>query len=442
MRSQKLAIQYLSVGSLRPDPKNARQHSDKQVQQIARSIEAFGFNVPVLVDADLRVVAGHGRLLACKRLGIAQVPVVRLEHLSEHQIRAFMIADNRLTENGDWDDRLLGEQFKILSEAEIDFKLEVTGFETSEIDLFLENLAPASDGQADPGDVLPEASSVQVSRNGDLWRLGKHQILCGDSLFPASYERLMGGQKAQMVFIDPPDNDPIYGYVSALGKVQHPEFAMASGERGETEYASSLAKLLGQLAANSIEGALQFICLDWRHTSEVILAARSVYTEFTNLCVWVKENGEQGSLYRNQHELVFVFKCGKGIHRNNIQLRQYGRHRTNVWRYRHVNSLCQSNEEGGLSEVHPTIKPVELVADAILDCTARGEVVLDAFLGSGTTVIAAERTGRVCYAMELDPRHVDTAIRRWEHFTGLVAVHEMTGQSFAQRENGSADGCE
>jgi len=230
MSSQKLAVEYLSIDSLRPDPENARLHSRKQVQQIAKSIEGFGFNVPLLVDADLQVMAGHGRLLACKLLRMTQVPVIRLEHLSDHQIRAFMIADNRLTENGDWDDRLLGEQFKILSEAEIDFKLEVTGFETSEIDLFIEDLTPPSDGQADPGDVLPEPSSMQVSRNGDLWRLGKHRLLCGDALAPASYEVLMGNRRAQTVFIDPPYNDPIDGYVAGFGKIHHPEFAMASGE--------------------------------------------------------------------------------------------------------------------------------------------------------------------------------------------------------------------
>jgi DNA modification methylase len=442
MSSQKLGVEYLSIDSLRPDPENARLHSRKQVRQIAKSIEGFGFNVPLLVDADLQVMAGHGRLLACKLLRMTQVPVIRLEHLSDHQIRAFMIADNRLTENGDWDDRLLGDQFKILSEAEIDFKLEVTGFETSEIDLFIEDLTPPSDGQADPGDVLPEPSSMQVSRNGDLWRLGKHRLLCGDALAPASYEVLMGNRRAQTVFIDPPYNDPIDGYVAGFGKIHHPEFAMASGEMTETEYADFLTKVLKHLAASSIDGALHFVCLDWRHTSELISAARSVYAELKNVCVWVKENGGQGSLYRSQHEFVFVFKSGNGSHRNNIQLGKYGRYRTNVWNYPRVNSLFRGTDEGKLSELHPTIKPVELVADAILDCTARGDVVLDAFLGSGTTVIAAERVGRVCYAMELEPAYVDTAVRRWQRYTGLTAVHEAKGQTFEQCEKELSDGRE
>ncbi|MGB7680487.1 MAG: DNA methyltransferase [Candidatus Acidiferrales bacterium] len=437
MSSRKLAIEYLPVASLRPDPKNARLHSDKQVQQIARSIEAFGFNVPVLVDANSQVMAGHGRLLACKLLDIAQVPVIRLEHLSQPQMRAFMIADNRLTENSEWDNRLLGEQLKILSEAELDFSLEVTGFEMGEIDLVIENFSPASEGADDPADTLPEPSSVQVSRVGDLWQLGKHRVLCGDALSPDSYKSLMGDYRAHVVFADPPYNDPIDGYVTGFGKVHHPEFAMASGEMSEPEFTDFLTNVLAQLARNSVDGALQFICMDWRHSGELILAARSVYSEFKNLCVWVKDNAGQGSLYRSQHELVFVFKNGRSPHRNNIQLGQYGRYRSNVWQYRRVNSLSRSTDEGNLCNLHPTIKPVELVADAILDCTARGDVVLDAFLGSGTTVIAAERTGRTCYGVELDPRYVDTIVRRWQAFTGQFAVQGSTGRTFIDIEEES-----
>ena len=442
MAPRALSIEYVPLSSLHLDPHNPRLHSEKQLAQLARSIQSFGFNVPVLVDAELRVIAGHGRVRACELVGIAEVPAIRIEHLSKHEIQAFMIADNKLTENGQWDERLLGEQFKILSEAEIDFKLETTGFETSEIDLFIENLAPVSHEQVDPGDVLPEVSSVQVSRNGDLWRLGKHRLLCGDALSSSSYDVLMAGQKAQMVFTDPPYNDPIDGYAAGFGKIHHPEFAMASGEMSEKEYLDFLTKVLMHLAASSVDGALQFVCMDWRHMSELLSAAHSAYTEFKNLCVWTKDNAGQGSLYRSQHELVFVFKNGKRPHRNNIQLGQYGRYRTNVWNYRRVNSLSKNSEEGDLSELHPTIKPLELIADAILDCTARGDVVLDPFLGSGTTVVAAERAGRLCYAMELEPVYIDTAVRRWQRFTGLTAAHEGTGQTFEQREKEIADGRE
>jgi DNA modification methylase len=432
MPSRELTIEYVPVVSLRLDPKNARRHTDTQVRQIAKSIQAFGFNVPVLVDANSQVVAGHGRLLACKSLRMAQVPVIRLEHMSAHQIRAFMIADNRLAENGDWDDRLLGEQFKILSEAEIDFTLEVTGFETSEIDLFIENLAPACAEQADPDDVLPEASSIQVSRTGDLWRLGKHRVLCGDAVSPAGYEVLMDGKKAQLAFID-----PIYGYVSRFGEIRHPEFAMASGEMSETEFTKFLIKIFGLLGCSSSDGALQFICMEWRHTPELLVAARQTYTEFTNLCVWCKEVAGPGSLYRSQHELVFIFKNGKGPHRNNVH---FGRHRTNVWRYPRVNSLVGTTDKGDLSNLRPTIKPVELVADAILDCSIRGSVVLDPFLGTGTTLIASERTGRLCYGVELNPVYVDATIRRWQRLTSQQAANALSGRTFNEIEQEMTNG--
>jgi DNA modification methylase len=246
--------------------------------------------------------------------------------------------------------------------------------------------------------------------------------------------RSLGDRHADMGFADPPYNDPIDGYVSGFGKVHHPEFAVASGEMSESEFTDFLQNVLTQLARNSVDGALQFICMDWRHSGELISAARSVYSEFKNLCVWVKDGAGQGSLYRSQHELVFVFKYGKRPHRNNIQLGQYGRYRTNVWQYRRVNSLSRGTDEGNLSALHPTIKSVELVADAILDCTARGDVVLDPFLGSGTTVIAAERTGRACCGIELDPRYVDTIVRRWQVFTGQSAVQESTGRTFNEME--------
>ena len=435
MAARNLSVEYRPVASLHLNPENSRLHNDKQVRQIAASIGSFGFNVPVLVDAQLRVIAGHGRVLACKLVGISEVPTIRLEHLSEHQIRAFTIADNRLTENAEWDNRLLGEQLKILSEVELDFGLEVTGFEMSEIDLFIENLTPGTEEGADPADEIPDSeASPRVTQPGDCWVLNRHRVYCGDARDDLAYSNLMEGRRAQMVFTDPPYNDPIDGYVTGFGRIHHPEFAVASGEMNASEFTDFLTRVTFKLARNSADGALQFICIDWRHSAELLSAARSAYSEFKNLCVWVKENAGQGSLYRSQHEFVFVFKNGRGAHRNNIQLGQYGRYRTNVWNYRRVNSLSRSTEEGVLSDLHPTIKPVELVADAILDCTARGDIVLDAFLGSGTTVIAAERTGRICYGIELDSGYVDTIVRRWERFTGHKAVHEATGQTLAQRE--------
>jgi DNA modification methylase len=439
MSSHRLAIEYLPVASLRPDPKNARVHSDKQAQQIARSIEAFGFNVPVLVDANSQVMAGHGRLKACELLGIAQVPVIRLEHLSEHQRRAFMIADNRLTENAEWDDRLLGEQLQILSEAELDFTLEITGFEIGEIDLMIENLALAPNGEIDPADHLPERSPVQVSQPGDLWKLGKHRVLCGDALSPTSYGSLMDGRRANVIFTDPPYNVPISGHVSRSGKVRHREFATASGEMSEAEFIAFLTGVLSLLADHSVNGSLHYICMDWRHMREVLAAGTAAYSELKNLCVWAKDNAGMGSFYRSQHELVFVFQTGSNSSRTNIQLGRFGRSRSNVWHYPGANTFARSTNEGDLLALHPTVKPVALVADALMDCSARGELVLDPFLGSGTTVIAAERTGRICNGIELDPGYVDTVVRRWQKFTSLEALHQVTGQTFAQREEEVGD---
>jgi DNA modification methylase len=430
--SPKLAIEYLAVADLRPAAENTRLHSDKQVQQIARSIEAFGFNVPVLVDSSSQVVAGHGRLSACNLLGIEEVPVIRLEHLSEHQRRAFMIADNRLTENSEWNKPLLGEQLKILSDAELNFSLEVTGFEMAEIDTMIEGVSPVFEGEADPADAVVD-SGIPVTKPGDLWVLGRHRLLCGNALDEKSYLMLMQGRRATAVFTDPPYNDPIDGYVSGFGKIHHREFAMASGEMSEAEFVEFLFKTFRNLERNSKKGSLHFVCLDWRHLFELLAASRRVYSEFKNLCVWVKECGGQGSLYRSRHELVFVFKNGHAKHRNNVQLGQYGRYRTNVWEYPRVNSAGRSNEEG-LPGVHPTIKPAAMVADAILDCSSRNDIVLDPFVGSGTTVIAAERTGRICYGMELEPSYADTVVRRWQAFAEKKAVHEKSGRSFTELE--------
>jgi DNA modification methylase len=432
-----LSITYKAITDLNPDPKNPRIHTTKQVRQIARSIEVFGFNVPVLIDARGQLIAGHGRLLAAQLLGMTEVPTISLEHLSEAQIRAYMITDNRLTENSIWDDRLLAEQFKALAELDINFSVEITGFETSQIDLIIENAAPTEQGTVDLADKVPDFSSKpQVARAGDCWLLDRHRVYCGDARNDTAFRALMLDRRAQIAFTDPPFNIRIDGNVSGFGKIHHPEFAVASGEMSPAEFSEFLRSICEQLARNSTDGALQFICMDWRHTEELLSAARSVYSGLQNVCVWVKECGGQGSLYRSQHEFIFVFKNGKKAHKNNIQLGQYGRYRTNVWSYPRVNFLSRRTDEGNLSTLHPTIKPVELVADAILDCSSRGDLVLDPFLGSGTSVIAAERTGRVCFGMELEPHYIDTVVRRWQAFTGQSAILEATGQTFNEIEGG------
>jgi DNA modification methylase len=427
----RISIAYRAIHQLKPDPANPRLHSNKQIRQIANSIATFGFNVPVLVDADLNVIAGHGRLLACRELGWTEVPTICLDRLSSAQARAFTIADNRLTEIATWDDRLLARQLRDLSLLGLDFDLEVTGFETGEIDLRIASLEDIPAPDDDPADVLPAVSAgPPLSKLDDLWLLGRHRVLCGSALNPTAFAVLMGEERARVIFADHPYNVPIDGHASGLGAIRHRPFPMASGDMDKTEFTTFLGQTCRNLAAFSIDGSIHFICMDWRHLEELLAAGREVYSELKNLAVWVKDNGGMGSLYRSQHELVFVFKHGRGAHRNTVQLGRFGRNRSNVWRYPGANSFGRSGAEGNLLALHPTPKPVAMVADAILDCSGRGEIVLDPFLGSGTAVIAAERTGRRCCAMELDPAYVDTAVRRWQALTGGIARHAATGRSF------------
>jgi DNA modification methylase len=428
--SRRLAIEYAAVASLKLDPKNPRLHTRRQIHQIARSIRAFGFNVPVLVDAELNVIAGHGRVLACLELGWTKVPTIRLEHLSEAQKRAFMIADNRLTETSVWDDVLLAKQLKELSILDLDFDLEATGFTMGEIDLRIENVGNPPDDGDDPADTLPPASTLAITRMGDLWELDRHRVCCGSALDPQVYTHLMGRERAAMVFTDPPYNVRIDGHASGLGAVRHRDFVMASGEMDTTEFTDFLSRSFRLLARHSADGAIHFVFMDWRHIGEINAAGKEVYSELKNVCVWTKRSAGMGSFYRSQHELVFVFRHGRGPHRNNVQLGQFGRHRTNVWNYPGPSCFGRGTEEGNLAALHPTVKPVQMVADAILDCSARGEVVLDGFLGSGTTVIAAERTGRRCFGIEIDPLYVDCAVRRWQVYTGAKARHVETGRDF------------
>jgi DNA modification methylase len=428
--SLSLKIVYCRIDALKPDPANPRRHTRKQVRQIAESIKAFGFNVPILIDRDGNVIAGHGRWLACRELGITEVPTLCLDHLTPAQARAFMIADNRLTEISVWDDRLLARQLKELSLVGLDFDIEVTGFEMGEIDLRIASLDDPAQAEADPADVVPEIPATPLSKLGDMWLLHCHRLLCGSALDSAVFAALMGEERAATAFIDPPYNVRIDGHAGGLGAIHHRPFPMASGEMDRSQFTAFLGQAFRNLTAFSIDGSIHFVCMDWRHLEELLAAGREAYDELKNICVWVKDNAGMGSFYRSRHELVCVFKHGRNGHRNNIQLGQFGRNRSNVWHYPGANSFARYSEEGNLLALHPTVKPVAMVADAILDCSARGDIVLDAFLGSGTTLIAAERTGRRCHGMELDPAYVDTSVRRWQKLTGGSARHAASGRSF------------
>ena len=428
--SLSLKIVYCRIDALKPDPANPRRHTRKQVRQIAESIKAFGFNVPILIDRYGNIIAGHGRWLAGREFGMTEVPTLCLDHLTPAQARAFMIADNRLTEISVWDDRLLARQLKELSLVGLDFDIEVTGFEMGEIDLRIASLDDPAQAEADPADVVPEIPATPLSKLGDMWLLHRHRLLCGSALDSAVFAALMGEERAATAFIDPPYNVRIDGHAGGLGAIHHRPFPMASGEMDRSQFTAFLGQAFRNLTAFSIDGSIHFVCMDWRHVEELLAAGREAYDELKNICVWVKDNAGMGSFYRSRHELVCVFKHGRNGHRNNIQLGQFGRNRSNVWHYPGANSFARYSEEGNLLALHPTVKPVAMVADAILDCSARGDIVLDAFLGSGTTLIAAERTGRRCHGMELDPAYVDTSVRRWQKLTGGSARHAASGRSF------------
>ena len=420
-----LTVTNMAVGRLKPYDRNARTHSPKQIAQIAASIKAFGFNNPVLIDKDGGIIAGHGRVEAAKQLGIDTVPCVRLEHLSDAQKRAYILADNKLAEKAGWDPEILKIELQHLSSLDLDFDVTVTGFEMAEIDVLLSDATPA----ADPADEVPGMEpGPAVTRFGDIWQIGSNRLICGDSTKAETYARLLDGARAQMIFTDPPYNVKIDGHVCGLGGVKHREFAMASGETTMSEFTGFLATVFANLAAHSVDGAMHFICMDWRHMSEVLVAAQPVYSELKNLCVWAKTNGGMGSLYRSQHELVFVYKHGEAPHINNVELGKHGRYRTNVWSYAGANTFSKSRDAE--LEMHPTVKPVALVADAILDCSKRNGIVLDAFGGSGTTLIAAARTGRRGYAIELDPHYCDVIVRRAEKVLACAATHGETGKTF------------
>jgi DNA modification methylase len=426
-----IAIAICPIDALNPRQNNPRHHSRRQIRQIAKSIQTFGFNVPVLIDAQGNVIAGHGRLQACLELGIKEVPTIRLEHLTEAQARAYTIADNRLTDNSAWDDRLLAQELKELSALDLNFDLDATGFEVAEIDLRIGSLEGNDDDFEDMAGRLSAEDAQPVSHPGDLWLLGKHRLYCGNSLDKSAYRTLMDGKRADMVFADPPYNVPIQGHVSGRGKKRHREFAMASGEMTPKEFIDFLGRAFALMAGHSADGSLHYICMDWRHMPELMTAGRKVYSDPRNLCVWVKSNAGMGSFYRSQHELVFVFKHGAAQHKNNVELGKHGRNRTNVWQYPGSCALNTSSD-ASLATAHPTVKPIQLVADAIKDCTARGDIVLDPFMGSGTTLLAAERTGRCGYGIELDPGYIDIAIKRWERMSKGRAVHAGSGMPFQE----------
>jgi DNA modification methylase len=419
-------FEFTHVRSLRPYPNNARTHSKKQIALIAKSLKKFGFCNPVLVDDQNQIIAGHGRVEAAKLNGMDMVPTVRLSHLSDADKRAYILADNKLAEKAGWDKEILATELQYF--VSVDFDLDAVGFEPAEVDQIIEEIGDADEQPEDA--VPPFAQQPVVTEPGDLWMLGNHVLACGDARDDATYALLMRGEKAQFVFTDPPYNVPIDGHVCGLGRIRHKNFAMGCGEMSADAFTAFLASVFETLCRHSCDGSIHQVCIDWRHMREMLDAGYAHYSELKNVCVWNKGNAGMGSFYRSKHELIFAWKNGTAPHANNFELGQHGRHRTNVWDYDGVNTL----RPGRMDELamHPTVKPVALVADAMKDCSKRGGIVLDPFCGSGTVLIAAERTGRKARAVEIDPHYVDVAVKRWEQFTGKTAVLAPLGETFEE----------
>jgi DNA modification methylase len=437
-RIRDLVVEMLPPESLKPARRNARKHSRRQLRQVAKSIEEFGWTNPILVDASSRILAGHARHQVATEKGTEEVPTIRIDDLTEEQKRAYILADNKIAENAGWDTDLLKLELGELVQIEnLDFDVTVTGFEMAEIDMLIFEGEPTTDDKAD---VLPsiDPEAPVVTQSGDLWILGDHRLVCGDATSAGAYSHLMVGEAAQIVFTDPPYNVNIDGHVSGLGKTRHSEFAMASGEMTSPEFTLFLRTCFENVADYSQDGSIHFICMDWRHSAELQAAVDDIYSELKNICVWAKTNAGMGSLYRSAYELVLVYKKGKAKHINNVELGRHGRNRTNVWSYSGMNSFGADRDQ--LLSAHPTVKPVALVQDAILDCSNRGGIVLDPFAGSGTTFIAAERVGRHCYGLEIEPKYVDLILRRYREATGNDPVHAASGESFRMREVGLAKG--
>ncbi|QNE33032.1 DNA methylase N-4 [Sphingomonas sp. NBWT7] len=417
-------ISYRPLAEIQAYAGNPRKHPEKQIVQLMASMRHFGFALPLLVDVHGVLICGHARLEAARRLRTNDVPVLVAAHWSAAQVKAYRLADNQLATSSSWDAELL--RIEISSIIELDeTPIEILGWSTGEIDVILDGAAAANDDDACENQ-LPDA--MPVSQPGDLWLLGKHRLLCGSSLEPAVWERLMNGASGAMVLTDAPFNVKVNGHVSGGGR--HAEFAMASGEMSVAEFIDFNKSYLANMSAHLKDGAIVMAFMDHHHLFELMSAARDVGLRHLNLCVWAKTNGGMGSLYRSQHELVLVLKHGSAPHTNAVELGKHGRYRTNIWTQAGANAFG-ATRDADLAD-HPTVKPTQLLAEAIRDVTRQGEIVLDAFSGSGSTILACERTKRVGYAVEIEPRYIDVAIRRWEKLSGRKAVLEATGESFAE----------
>jgi DNA modification methylase len=421
----KLQICSIAIGQLKPARRRVRRSTPEQVARIRAALLRFGQCVPVIVDRDLHIVDGHSVVEAARSLSFDEINVVVLEHLAPGELRLLSITLNRLAETGQWDGEALAMEFEEL--IALDEDVLVTGFDTVEID----NLIHLQEDSDATQHAIPEIQPFPVSQSGDLWLLGPHRLLQGDARAPASHRRLMNdGEQARILLTDEPFNVPNGGHVTSRTDVR--EFAMAAGEMSPDQFATFNRAWLEAALPFVIDGGLIGTFIDWRSVEIVLATGRELGLSLLNLIVWAKSNGGQGSLWRSQHELLPMFKKGKSPHLNHVELGRFGRWRSNLWQYAGASSLG-SDARDHLS-LHPTVKPVAMLEDALLDISDRGEIVLDPFAGSGSTLMAAEGTGRCCRAIEIDSLYCDVVIRRWQHASGQEAILERTGEPFARIE--------
>ena len=414
-----LQIERCPVASLGSYLRKLRKSDPAHVRETANSISALGFNVPLLVGKDNVIIDGESRLEAAKLLGLSSVPCIRVDHLDETEQRLLRLAVNRLGEKGSWDIGELEAEFKELIIA--DAPIEISGFGSDEID----QIVIGGENAPEVGDLAPPPGASAIAQVGDLFLLGPHRLICGNATDPALVERLMQTDVARMVFTDEPFNVAIRGNVSGG---DHREFVMATGEMTDEQFLEFNRKWMDAVIPHLVDGGVLGTFIDWRGLTIAHAAATALGLTPLNLVVWAKTNAGMGSLYRSQHELLPLFKKGAASHVNNISLGQRGRHRTNLWTYPGASSFG-SDARKGLQD-HPTVKPTAMLQDALIDLTNRGEIILDPFLGSGSTLIAAENTGRICCGVELDPLYVDVVIRRYEGVTGTPASLADTGETF------------
>lgn len=422
--SIQLSIEYLPITALIAEGRKLKLHKASDITALAKAIEVFGFLVPVLIDQGSKIISGNGRLEAARKLGLHEVPCIRIRHLSSDQLRVFRIAENQLGQLAGWDTEALGLELQDLSNIDLGFSLEVTGLSSARID----SLILEGDGGGENADTLPDRPHEPVSRLGDLWLLGDHRLYCGDATAPETMAALLQGDAVRVVVTDPPYNVEVAGHITGSGK--HDEFVMASGEMSDDEFTQFLTKVLLRSSEALVEGGLCYFCMDWRHMAHTLAAANHAKMELLNLIVWDKTSGGMGSFYRSRHELIFLFRKSGASHLNRVELGKHGRNRANVWAYEGVNGFGAKKAKA--REMHPTVKPMALIRDAILDSSSPGDVVLDLFSGSGTTIIASEASRRHGRASELDPRYVDVGVMRWQDYTGRAAILASTGQTFQQ----------